>query len=76
MLKSTKEIEKEILNALEKYSSDNIDIVRDEETGCIYIIYHSFNNSFPVSKTSYCSSQVNFIELEKLAEKYHIGYMW
>ena len=74
-----KMFEKELKNALDKYSSDNIDIVYDEETYKYRIIFHSKNNSFSI----FGIEAVSFIFkdrrnpedwLKKLADKYCVGY--
>ena len=46
----------EVKIALEKYSSDNIDVIKElnenNET-VLYVVYHSRHNSFPVSDKTY-----------------------
>lgn len=71
--------EKELKNALDKYSSDNIDIVYDEETYEYRIIFHSKNNSFSIfgiEADSFIFKDRRNPEdwLKKLADKYCVGY--
>ena len=71
--------EKELKNALDKYSSDNIDIVYDEDTYRYCIMYHSENNSFPIygiEADSFIFKDESDPEvwLHKLADKYCVGY--
>lgn len=71
--------EKELKNALDKYSSDNIDIVYDEDTYRYCIMYHSENNSFPIyglEADSFIFKDESDPEvwLKKLADKYCVGY--
>lgn len=40
---------KEITAAVEKYGEDHVDVILDDRT-CVYGIYHSRNNSFPVTE--------------------------
>ena len=71
--------EKELKNALDKYSSDNIDIVYDEMAYDYCIMYHSSKNSFKVfglEADSFIFKDETEPEvwLHKLADKYCVGY--
>lgn len=67
-------LSKHIENALDEYSSDNIDIARDEITGNLDIIYHSNNNSFAVVPNICSADDVDIDIIKKLSDKYDIGY--
>ena len=73
------QFEKELKNALEKYSSDNIDIVYDEMAYEYCIMYHTSKNSFKVfglEADSFIFKDESDPEvwLKKLADKYCVGY--
>ena len=75
-LKEIKEIEKILIDVLNIYSPDNIDIVKDELTETICIMYHSDNNSFLINDTGYDENQVQKSKLEELAILYNVGLEW
>lgn len=62
--------------ALNTYSSENVDVVVNEETGCLYVAYHSDNNSFPLSEDICHKENVDLGELESALDKLHIGHCW
>lgn len=70
------EIMKKILTAvntaLSKYSEENIDVVL--ESGKLTVMYHSDNNSFPVSEDF--PDIKNKGKLEKELDKLGVGHCW
>lgn len=62
--------------ALNSYSADNIDVVLNEETGCLYVTYHSENNSFPLSEDICHKSLVDLTDLESALNRVHVGHCW
>lgn len=62
--------------ALNSYSADNIDVVVNEETGCLYVTYHSENNSFPLSEDICHKSLVDLADLESALDGMHVGHCW
>lgn len=75
-----KEFEDGIIEALSKYSSDNIDIINEEDTSKIYLTYHSENNSFSLNEITIDYSRYTLNEIEtlftslgQLADKYDLG---
>lgn len=66
-------------NALDKYSYTDVDVIRNEETGMVDIIYHSDRNSFPIQ-----SGVVDFERLSEFDKKVlvcmlnerSVGYCW
>ena len=65
-----------IEEALNKYSADNIDIIKDEESGYINIMYHSNNNSFAVFADICKADDIDMSVIEHLSNKYGIGYSY
>lgn len=64
----------EIEKALSKYDSDNVDLMLNEETGWVYLGYHSDNNSFAISGELYPKDELNKRNIKKLLNEYGIGY--
>lgn len=62
--------------ALNSYSSDNVDVVVNEETGCLYVTYHSENNSFPLSEDICHKSLVDLDELVSALDGVDVGHCW
>lgn len=50
---------------LNEYSSDNVDVVLNEETGKLDIMYHSDNNSFLIRATDIDADKVDLGILEE-----------
>lgn len=65
-----------VKEALNKYDSENIDVIINEETNCLYIMYHSYNNSFPVSEDIVHENHVLFGELEEKLDTLGVGHVW
>lgn len=71
----------DVLNAVDKvlwdYASDNVDVVHNEETGMLDVIYHSDNNSFPIYSSVVSKNDViNIGELEEQLDLRSVGYCW
>lgn len=65
-----------VKEALNKYDSENIDVIINEETNCLYIMYHSYNNSFPVSEDIVHEDHVLLGELEEKLDELGVGHVW
>lgn len=62
--------------ALEKYGPENVDIIKNQETGLIDIMYHSRHNSFGII-TDVCSCEdLSETDIDTIANCYSIGYCW
>lgn len=62
--------------ALSKYSSDNVDVVKNEETGFLDIIYHSRNNSFSIESGIVGMSRINKAALIRELDRRGVGHSW
>lgn len=62
--------------ALQRYPKENIDIVRNESTDLLDIMYCSHNNSFPIIDGVIWADQNNYKKVVKLCDKYGIGLVW
>lgn len=67
-------LSKHIEDALREYSTDNIDIAKDEMTGNIDIMYHSDNNSFAITPNICKADDIDVDIIKNLSNKYGIGY--
>lgn len=56
------------------YDSEDIDVVVNEETGMVDIIYHSRNNSFPIESGIVSAKRVNKSKLIKELDLRHVGH--
>lgn len=65
-----------VKDALEKYSADNVDVVRNEETNCLYVTYHSRHNSFSISDDLINADYVDLNDLEKQLDDLNVGHVW
>jgi hypothetical protein len=74
------EIIRTALEAAGKYGSDHIDVVRDNETDKIAVMYHSDNNSFCYnSETSFLNiplKEISLDDLEAELDKINVGHCW
>ena len=61
---------------LNEYSSDNVDVVLNEETGKLDIMYHSDNNSFLIRATDIDADKVDLEILEKGLDEFSVGHVW
>ena len=65
-----------VREALGKYPADNIDVVVDDMTGNLSVIWHSDNNSFAVSKELVYEEYVDLDKLAKELNKLNVGQVW
>lgn len=61
---------------LNEYSSDNVDVVLNEETGKLDIMYHSDNNSFLIRATGFDADKVDLEILEEGLDEFSVGHVW
>ena len=71
-----KMIENAVENALSKYDTENVDIVKNEENGVVDIIYHSRHNSFSIVSNVCMVDGLSETDIDKIADYYDIGYCW
>lgn len=69
-----KQIKSAVEEALSKYDTENVDIMRDG--GVVDIIYHSRHNSFPIIGNVCSSDGLTESDIDKIADYYDIGYCW
>ena len=62
--------------ALEQYNSENVDVVLDEDTGMLDIVYHSRHNSFGIESDVANVDDVDLSELEVELDELNVGYVW
>ena len=60
-------------DALLQYSAENIDVVVNED-GMVVTMYHSDNDSFIIGDTICSVEDIDFYEVESIANYHHIGY--
>lgn len=70
------EIVRDVEAALEKYSGENIDVVKNEETLHLFVTYHSRHNSFPISNKIYPTDGVDLETLERKLDALYVGHVW
>ena len=63
-------------SALTEYSSDSIDVIINEETNCLLVMYHSNNNSFPFTDDICSKDYVDLDVLTKALDERHVGHCW
>lgn len=73
---NAKEIAEMVRMQLNNYDSEKVDVVLDEETGELNIMYHSGNNSFLIERTNIFASGVNLMALEKMLDELDVGHCW
>lgn len=56
-----------------KYSCDEVDVVADETTGTMVVMYHSLNNSFPITDTKIRKENVELGVLANELDKIYVG---
>ena len=56
------------------YDSEHVDVVRNEETGMIDVIYHSHNNSFAIESDIVSAKRVSKPKLIKELDLRHVGH--
>lgn len=69
-------IKNAIESALDKYNTDNIDLVRNNSTGMIDLVYHSRHNSFSIVKNLCPADSVTESHVQEIADYYAIGWCW
>lgn len=62
--------------ALNKYDSDNVDVILDEETGELVVMFHSSKTSHPITNTGVYADDVDLRQLEKELDKLTVGYVF
>lgn len=62
--------------ALNKYDSDNVDVIQDEETGELVVMFHSFKTSHPITNTGVYADDVDLRQLEKELDKLDVGHVF
>ena len=62
--------------ALNNYDSDNVDVIEDEETGELVVMFHSSKTSHPITNTGVYADDVDLRKLEKELDKLTVGYMF
>lgn len=76
ILAKSAQVIKEIDEATYDYPSDNIDVVKDEASGNLHIMYHSSNNSFAVKENIAASCDVDLKYIEKMLDQRNMGHVW
>lgn len=74
--KATLKVVEAVDRALAKHSADNVDIVRNEETGLVDVIYHSAKNSFAIESGVANMDHVDKVALIPELNKRGVGYCW
>lgn len=69
-------IVKHVKKALEKYSTENVDVALNEETNCLYVMYHSDHDSFPITKDICQKEHANLEKLAAALDKLDVGHCW
>lgn len=59
--------------AICKYDIDEVDVVADEVTGTMIVMYHSDNNSFPIEDTKIPTDEVELGVLANELDKIGVG---
>lgn len=62
--------------ALNKYSSDYVDVIYNEMSGNLDVMYCSNNNSFPVFEDVVDADTVGKHEVAKMCDDYYVGLVW
>lgn len=65
-----------VKNALCEYDSSNVDVVLNEETEMLDIVYHSRHNSFGIAYDIAHCDEVDFNRLEIELNELDVGYVW
>lgn len=60
----------------EIYEEEAIDVVKDDETGMLQIVWHSSNNSFTPRNTGIKAEDTDLEELEKALDAMGVGHCW
>ena len=62
--------------ALNKYSSDYVDVVYNEMSGHLDVMYCSHNNSFPIFENVADVDAVDKHIVAKMCDEYYVGLVW
>lgn len=65
-----------VKRALDKYDSGNIDVILNEESNMLDIVYHSRHNSFDIESDVTSANDIDLRQLELALEEYNVGYVW
>lgn len=65
-----------VKRALNKYNSGNIDVILNEESNMLDIVYHSRHNSFSIESDVVSANDIDLRQLELILEEYDVGYVW
>lgn len=68
-------LESAIIEALEQYDTDNVDVVVNFDEGIVDVMYHSNNNSFCIVGNVCKIYDVSEDDIVNLANLYDIGYV-
>lgn len=63
----------EVTKALMAYSAENVDVVLNEETGMLDVIWHSEGNSFPIRSGVAALDAVDKLVLTSALNKMNVG---
>ena len=63
-------------DALCEYSENNVDVMRNEETNMLDVIYHSSSNSFAIECGVACFDEVDIDALEYALDDLGVGHCW
>lgn len=70
---STYAVLAEVTKALMSYSAENVDVVLNEETGMLDVIWHSEGNSFPIRSGVAALDAVDKLVLTSALNKMNVG---
>lgn len=65
-----------VKKALDKYDSGNVDVVLNEESNMLDVVYHSRHNSFDIASNVVSVNDIDLRQLELALEEYNVGYVW
>lgn len=74
-----KEIMNAVSDAVARYPSDNVDVVENELTGMMEVIYHSSRNSFTIHDDICRRLDLSDKDMDTLVKKldtYNVGHCW
>lgn len=62
--------------ALNKYENDYVDVVYNEMSGNLDVMYCSNNNSFPIFEDVVDANIADKHEVAKMCDDYYVGLVW
>ncbi len=65
-----------VRRALGKYNPENVDVILNEESNMLDIVYHSRHNSFDIESNVANANDIDLRKLELVLEEYDVGYVW